>query len=133
MFAVLEQDSRFLILKKHYELPIFKSTLDFCIYVDAIVKNQDKYHKYGIGSELREASRAMFYLVSKIKVSKGKKILLLQELLDKCEETKAMLYLAKSIKAFKSFNQFEYSSKLTIDICRQAQGWLNSASARVTK
>jgi len=115
-----------------YELPIFKSALELCVYVDTIVKNQEKYHKYGIGSELREASREMFYLVSKININKEKKIVLLQELLEKCEETKAILYLAKEIKAFKSFKQFEQSSKLTIAVCRQAQGWLNS-SARVTK
>jgi len=115
-----------------YELPIFKSALDLCVYVDTIVKNQDKYHKYGIGSELREATREMFYLVSKINTNKERKIVLLQALIDKCEETKAMLYLAKSLRAFKSFKQFEHSSKLTIDVCRQAQGWLKS-SARVTK
>lgn len=87
-----------------YELPIFKSALDLCVYVDTIVKNQDKYHKYGIGSELREATREMFYLVSKINTNKERKIVLLQALIDKCEETKAMLYLAKSLRAFKSFN-----------------------------
>jgi len=115
-----------------YELPIFKSALDLCVYVDTIVKNQDKYHKYGIGSELREATRTMFYLVSKINISKKRKGILLQELVDKCEETKAILYLAKSMKAFKSFKQFEHSSKLSIDVCKQANGWLNSI-ARVTK
>ncbi len=115
-----------------YELPIFKSALDLCVYVDSMVKNQEKYHKYGIGSELREASREMFYLVSKIHIGKEKRRMLLQELVEKCEETKAILYLAKELKAFKSFKQFEHSSKLCIAVCKQAQAWLNS-TARVTK
>jgi len=115
-----------------YELPIFKSALDLCVYVDGIVKNQEKYHKYGIGSELRESTRSMFYLVSKIHVSKEKRVPILDELLSKCEETKSILYLAKSMRAFKSFKQFEHSSQLTVAICRQAQAWRKSC-ARVTK
>ena len=109
-------------------LPIFKATLDLCVYVDSIVKNQEKYHKYGIGSELKEVTREMFYLVSRANNSRvEKRVLLLEALVQKCEETKAMLYLSKSIKAFKSFKQFEYSSMLAVNVCRQAQAWLNSA------
>jgi len=46
-------------------LPIFKSALELCVYIDTIVKNQEKYHKYGIGSELRASTREMFYLAFK--------------------------------------------------------------------
>lgn len=116
-----------------YELPIFKSSLELCVYVDTIVKNQEKYHKYGIGSELREATREMFYLIAKINVKKKDKVYLLEQLVQKCEETKGIIYLAKELKAFKSFKQFEQSSKLTLAVCRQAQGWFQSKSARVSK
>ncbi|MBU1667440.1 four helix bundle protein [bacterium] len=112
-------------------LPIFKSALDLCVYIDTIVKNQEKYHKYGIGSELRASTREMFYFVSKANSNKENRVLLLQKLIEKCEETKAILYLAKEIKAFKSFKQFEHGSMLTVNVCRQAQAWLNSA--RVSK
>jgi len=114
-------------------LPIFKATLDLCVYVDTIVKNQEKYHKYGIGSELRDATREIFYLVGRINNSKEmKRVVLLERLVQKCEETKSILYLAKAIKAFKSFKQFEHSSMLAVNVCRQAQAWLG-ASAGVSK
>ncbi len=45
------------------QLPIFKAILDLCVYLDNIVKNLEKYHKYGIGTEMRDASRQMLYLV----------------------------------------------------------------------
>ena len=35
-------------------LPIFKVSLDLAVYLDSIVKNQDRYHRYTIGSDLRE-------------------------------------------------------------------------------
>ena len=40
---------------KSEQLPIFKATLDLCVYVDGVIKNQDRSHKYGIGAEMRES------------------------------------------------------------------------------
>jgi hypothetical protein len=112
------------------ELPLYKSTLDLCVYVDTIVKNQEKYHKYGIGEELRQSTREMFYLVGRVTYAKEKQELL-EALVVKCDETKNILVLAKAIKAFKSFKQFEHSSRLTVNVCRQAQAWLGTV--RVSK
>jgi hypothetical protein len=112
------------------ELPLYKATLDLCVYVDTIVKNQEKYHKYGIGDELRKCTREMFYIVGRTTYAKDKEALL-EALVNKCDETKSILVLAKAIKAFKGFKQFEHSSKLTVNVCRQAQAWLNSV--RVSK
>ena len=114
-------------------LPIFKATLDLCVYLDGIVKNQEKYHKYSIGSEMRAASRQMLYLLNRANASwKEKRVALLEQLIEECEALKMMLLLAKELKAFKSFKQFEHSSLLTVNVCRQAQAWLG-ASARVSK
>jgi hypothetical protein len=44
------------------ELPIFKSTLDFVVYIETIVKSFDKYHKYTIGEGLRTHSKMMLFL-----------------------------------------------------------------------
>ena len=114
-------------------LPIFKATLDLCVYLDGMVKNQEKYHKYAIGSEMRDASRQMLYLLNRANTFKGaKRVALLEQLIGECEALKMMLILAKELKAFKSFNQFEHSSLLTVNVCRQAQAWLG-ASAGVSK
>lgn len=111
------------------ELPIFKSALDFAVYIENIVKNFDKYHKYTLGVDLRTHSKKMLFLVHRANISKENRIKLLEELRDTCEETKMLLRISKELKAFKSFNSFEHSSKLSVDICRQSQSWLNSAGA----
>jgi len=114
-------------------LPIFKATLDLCVYVDSIVKNQEKYHKYGIGTEIRDASRQMLYLLSIANTKRGiHRVDTLEQMVEKCETLKMMILLAKELKAFKSFKQFEHSSHLSVNVCRQAQAWLNS-SAGVAK
>ena len=82
-----------------------------------IVKSFDKYHKYTIGTDLREYSKKNLFLIHKanISYSKGE---LLQELVENCENFKMLVYLSKELKAFKSFKQFENTSKLVVDVCR---------------
>ena len=116
---------------KYENLPIYKSSMDFCVYVETIVKSFDKYHKYTIGNDLREYSKQMLFLIHRANMSEEKKDKL-ELLRDKCEDVKMLLQLAKELKAFKSFAQFEHSSKLAVAICKQAQAWLNHY-ARVVK
>jgi len=106
-------------------LPIFKASLDLAVYLDSIVKNQDRYHRYTIGSDLREYSKQILFFVSKANRARDKnRIEILKRLVECCEEIKILLMLAKELKAFKSFKQFEHSSKLTVNISKQAKGWL---------
>jgi hypothetical protein len=118
----------------YYEmLPIFKSTMNLVVYIETIVKEFDKYHKYTIGEDLRTYSKKMLFLIQRANMSQDKQQELL-ELRNGCEELKMLVMLCKELKAFNSFKQFEHSSKLTVAVCRQAQAWLkNSQSARVSK
>ena len=108
-------------------LPIFKATLDLIVYVDGIVKNQERYYKYSIGKELREACVEMLFLISQANRARAdKRVEILKELIEECEKIKLLIILAKELKALKSFKQFEYASKLTVNVCKQAQWWLKS-------
>ena len=68
------------------ELPIFKSTLDFVVYIETIVIGFDKYHKYTIGVDLRTHSKKMLFLVHKANVSKENRVKILEDIRDSCEE-----------------------------------------------
>ena len=116
---------------KYENLPIYKSAMEFCVYIETIVKSFDKYHKYSIGNDLREYSKELLFLIHRANIHKEKqdKLIVLR---DKCEDMKMLIQLAKELKVFKSFKQFEHSSKLLVDICKQSQAWLNHY-ARVIK
>jgi len=48
----------------HYDnLPIYKSALDFCVYIETIVKNFDRYSRYSIGEDLRSYSKELLFLI----------------------------------------------------------------------
>lgn len=116
----------------HYEnLPIYKSAMDFCVYVESMVRGFEKYHKYTIGVDLRNYSKEILFLIHRTNISQEKEenLILLR---NKCEDTKMLIQLSKELKVFKSFKQFEYASKQIVDICKQSQAWL-SHYARVVK
>jgi len=107
-------------------LPIYKSALELAIYMEQIVRKFEKYHKYTIGTDLREKSKAILFSIGHINLS-NEKIVALTKLRNLCEEMKMLIHLTKELKAFKSFKQFEHSSLLAVNVCKQAQAWLGSA------
>ncbi len=46
--------------------PIFKSAMGLSVYIEQIVRGFEKYHKYTIGVDLRERSKAMLFLICRV-------------------------------------------------------------------
>ena len=44
-------------MAQYEHLPIYKAAFDLNLYVEQIVRNFSRYHKYTLGTELRERSR----------------------------------------------------------------------------
>ena len=105
-------------------LPIYKSALDFCVYIEIIVKGFEKYSKYSIGEDLRKSSKEVLFLIHYANRLEDKRETLCS-LVEKCEESKMLIQIAKELKVFKSFKQFEHTAKLCVSICKQAQAWYN--------
>ena len=105
--------------------------MNLCVYVETIVKNFDKYHKYTIGEDLRNYSKELLFMIHRVN-SSHEKMQKLQSMTNRCEDLKMLVNLAKELQAFKSFKQFETMSKHTVDVCKQSQAWLNHF-ARVVK
>ncbi len=47
-------------------LPIFKQALDLNVYIEETVRNFSRFHKYGIGTELREKTREVLYAIYRV-------------------------------------------------------------------
>ncbi|CAA6826471.1 MAG: Unknown protein [uncultured Sulfurovum sp.] len=107
-------------------LPIYKSALSLAVYMEQIVRGFEKYHKYTMGVDLRQKSKALLFAISRANLSQNK-VDDLVRLRDTCEEMKMLIQLSKELKAFKDFKQFEHSSLLSVTVCKQAQAWLKSS------
>lgn len=52
-------------MARYEHLPIYKKAMDLTIYFEKVVRNFSRYHKYTLGSELRDRSREVVGLVIK--------------------------------------------------------------------
>lgn len=52
-------------MARYEHLPIYKKAMDLTIYLEKIVRGFSRYHKYTLGSELREKSREIVGVIIK--------------------------------------------------------------------
>lgn len=92
-----------------YELlPIFKKAYDLTLYVENLVRDFSRYHKYGLGQELRGHCRDALLCIVRINATVDKEQglnklrLLLAQLL-------ILTRLAKDTKALPNFKAFRFA------------------------
>ena len=64
------------IYKSTYDL--CKSTYDLCLYLEQVVHNFSRYHKYALGADLRDGARRALKLVVRANARRDKTPVLLQ-------------------------------------------------------
>lgn len=106
-------------------LPIYKASYDFCLYLEQVVRNFSRYHKYSLGADLREGARRVLRLVVRANARRDKAPVLL-EVRETVEELKVLLRLGHDSKAFPNFNTFEHAITQVVGIAKQNEGWLRS-------
>lgn len=110
----------------YYEsLPIYKKALDLTVWMEGTVREFPRYHKYTIGSELREKTRGITVLIARANVKRDRKVVLL-EIREKIEELKILIRICKELKVFKSWKSYEYAVRQVVDIAKQNEGWIKS-------
>lgn len=106
-------------------LPIYKSAYDFCLYAEQVVRNFSRYHKYSIGTDLRDGARRVLKLIVRAN-SRHDKVPVLLQIREEVEELKVLLRLCHDVKAFAKFSSFEHAITAVTEIAKQNEGWLKS-------
>ncbi len=109
-------------------LPIYKACYDLCLHLEQGVAGFSRQHRYGIGADMRAASRRVLRGVVRAN-SAGDKAPQLRELRLEIEELKVLCRLAGDLKAFTSLRAFEHAVTRVVEIAKQNEGWLKSQSA----
>ena len=104
-------------MAQYEHLPIYKKAMDTVIYIENIVRGFSRYHKYTLGTDLRNLSREVLRLIIRANSEREKQITLCM-LRDKIEELKVTIRICKEVKAFKSFNSFKYAVEEVINFQR---------------
>ena len=115
-------------MARYEHLPIYRDALNLAVHFEKIVANFSRYHKYTLGTEMRNASRQAVKMVIHAN-NQPDKLQALQELREHLEELLLLIRLGKEVQAFKSFNAYSQVVELTAKVCRQNEGWLKSLRA----
>ena len=116
-------------MAKYEHLPIYKKAYDFALYCEKVVRNFSRYHKYTLGTELREGSRELIRLICAANDG-DRRVLVLLELRHKLEDLKLTIRLCKDLKAFANFNSYQYAINEVVDMSKQNEGWLKASRKR---
>ena len=112
-------------MARYEHLPIYKQAMDVAVHFERVVAGFSRYHKYTLGSELRNASREVVGLIIRAN-SERDKTEALKGLRAKLDELLVLIRLAKEVQAFKSFDAYRFTVEQVASVCRQNEGWLRS-------
>ena len=104
-------------MAQYEHLPIYKKAYDLTIYFEKIVQNFSRYHKYQVGAELRQQSRAVLRQIVRAN-NAADRAPHLEKLRELLEDLKITVRVAKDLKAFANFDSFQYSVNQVVDLCR---------------
>ena len=106
-------------------LPIYKASYDLCLYFEDVVRGFSRYHKYGLGSDLRDGARRLLKLVVRAN-ARADKVPVLLDLREELEELKVVARLCHDARALPNMNSFERAAVLLVDIAKQNEVWIKS-------
>lgn len=115
-------------MARYEHLPIFRAAFDLALHLEKIVQNFSRYHKYTLGSELRNRSRAVLErIVAANTASDGRQDQLLA-LRAELEQIKVLVRLCHQSGGFASTRAYLYVSEQVVGIAKQNEGWLRSTA-----
>lgn len=117
-------------MARYEHLPIFRAAFDLAVHVEKIVRSFDRYHRYGIGTELRERTRTVVERIMRANNADAERKALLAELRVELEQLQVLIRLCHESGGFASTRAYLYVSERVVDIAKQNEGWLRSDDKR---
>ena len=114
---------------RYRQLPLWRDAQRLLLEVELAVRGFARYHKYTLGTELRQQAMAICRLVARA-AQQGdvqRRVAVLERLVWEIEDFKIRLQLAKELQAFASFAQFQRLAELAVDVGKQSGGWCKKA------
>lgn len=114
-------------MARYEHLPIYKKAFDIAVHFEKVAAGFSRYHKYTLGTELRNRSREIVLTIIRANSSQDKTPHL-KQLRSDLEELLLLIRLCKEARAFKSFKAFQFVAKEVVSVSRQNEGWLRACS-----
>jgi len=116
-------------MAQYENLPIYRDAMRLAVHLENTVRGFARYHKYTLGSELRNGSRRIVELIIKANAVTDRELVLL-DLRDQIEQVKLTSRICQEVKGFKTFAAFTTTVEGVVLIARQNEGWLKNTRGR---
>ena len=110
-------------MARYEHLPIYRAAFELAVHVEKIVRNFGRYHKYSLGTELRERSRRVLERIMEANQSR-ERAALLGKLRLELEQLKLLARLCHESGGFASTRAYLHVAEQVVEISRQNEGWL---------
>jgi len=105
--------------------PIWRDAQHLMVAVEHGVRQFSRYHKYTLGTELRQMAMQVLSNTTHAINQKERRQQWVNRLVLVIEELKLKIQIGKTLNAFASFSVFEKLAKLAVGIAKQATAWRN--------
>lgn len=118
---------------RYKQLPLWRDATRFMVEIEQAVRGFSRYHKYTLGSELRQQAMTVCRLVARAGQAKDahEREQWLKQLVWQIEDLKLRVQLAKELEAFASFAQFQRLAEQAVALGKQSGGWWKRARSAV--
>lgn len=106
---------------------IWADAMQLAIEIETAVRGFPRYHKYTLGSDLRRQAAVVCRRVAQAARFPERRMAALEALVMAVEDLKITLQLAKEVKAFANFAQFQRVVELAVQVGKQSGGWWKQA------
>ena len=110
-------------------LPIWRDANRLLLSVERVVRRFPRYHKYTLGSELRQQAMLICRLIHRAWRERQWVCRWLLRLVRAIDDLKLQLQLAKELALFQHFAEFEQLAGLAVEVGKQSGGWLRRTQA----
>ena len=93
--------------------------MDLAISLEQIVRNFSRYHKYTLGSDLRQQSRELVLTIIRAN-ARQEKVSVLHELRERLESLLVLLRIGQEVRAFLSGVSYGRAAELVVKFLRVA-------------
>ncbi len=119
-------------MARYEHLPIFKAAYDLTLHIEKIVRNFSRYHKYTLGTDLRNKSRRILEKIVEANSDSDRTARLL-ELRQELEGFKLLARVCHDSGGFANTRSYLHLAGRVTNIARQNEGWLKGLKGKETK
>jgi hypothetical protein len=110
-------------MARYEHLPVYRSALAMAVQLERVVAGFSRYHKYTLGTELRNTSREIVGLVIRANSARDR-LPRLEVMRDRLEDLLLQLRIGKEVRAFQGLSSYLHVVELVGSVFRQTEGWI---------